>query len=833
MLFSVTREVSLDGMHQYSSIQTAVNACASGDIILVFPGRYVENINLNSHDITIASMYAHNPIQSNIDNTIIDGNLNTCVTVESGETVTVNGFTLVNNEQNNIQNNYTNGGAFYIWNSSHVFISNCIIRNCSALYGGGIFTRLNSIIEFSNTDIHSNQSIGVGGGILSSTNSQLIWDSTHPSSVYNNVAAMGMDFYINECTEQINIQLAMGSIATNEADNFFVVYTDNSAQSSVSIAQGCFVSIDSDIYVSPTGSDNNNGLTAFTPYKTVTHALQMIDSNPDNPRTIHLAAGTYSYSTNGQILPVALKSHVRLVGAGTEITIIDGDFQDAFLGAYHITDAIVSDISFQNCRASSFITPINIYNSHDIVLRNLVFMNNSNALSSGINLSVCHDIVMENITVGYTEIGDDIYTISAYSSDNIYINNVLSTGNSITNRDYNFLGFFFDESDIVLRNTIISNNAAQDAFALYYQNTRNEQSVDNLDMSNVLIVNNTISQCSWAFAPVYLQNRYQRMKINNCTFAGNHGAGNFSMIFAYADVSNLISYNPGFSSELYLKNDITGEGIQADVTLSNNLFRTAAVYSDLPNLITLTDNIFNGNPLFLGDVVDSLEVTDPEYYYLSAGSPCINTGTADTTGLNLPLTDLAGNYRIWDNRIDMGCFEYGSESVTANDNPEYPSLPDKIVLSTYPNPVYLNGSKGAYTFIEFTLPEKAKDKPVVEIYNLKGQRVRTMQVGESFNSMVGKAGLNSDELRTKDYASHSLEEPVLDQIGEGNPGSCRVRYSDKENSMDSCLRRNDTTFYSTVFDCRDDRSQRLATGLYIVKVTSGRHQTSTKITILK
>ncbi|MDP2724638.1 MAG: T9SS type A sorting domain-containing protein, partial [Bacteroidales bacterium] len=38
-------------------------------------------------------------------------------------------------------------------------------------------------------------------------------------------------------------------------------------------------------------------------------------------------------------------------------------------------------------------------------------------------------------------------------------------------------------------------------------------------------------------------------------------------------------------------------------------------------------------------------------------SPCINTGTPDTTWLNLPPLDLAGNPRIYGGRIDMGAYE--------------------------------------------------------------------------------------------------------------------------------------------------------------------------------
>ena len=45
-------------------------------------------------------------------------------------------------------------------------------------------------------------------------------------------------------------------------------------------------------------------------------------------------------------------------------------------------------------------------------------------------------------------------------------------------------------------------------------------------------------------------------------------------------------------------------------------------------------------------------------FHLQECSPCINAGTPDTTGLNLPVFDLDGNPRIVDGIIDMGAYEY-------------------------------------------------------------------------------------------------------------------------------------------------------------------------------
>src|SRR5690606_379149 len=45
-------------------------------------------------------------------------------------------------------------------------------------------------------------------------------------------------------------------------------------------------------------------------------------------------------------------------------------------------------------------------------------------------------------------------------------------------------------------------------------------------------------------------------------------------------------------------------------------------------------------------------------FRLQPCSPAINTGTPDTTGLHLPLTDIDGSPRIYGQRIDPGAYEH-------------------------------------------------------------------------------------------------------------------------------------------------------------------------------
>jgi hypothetical protein len=91
----------------------------------------------------------------------------------------------------------------------------------------------------------------------------------------------------------------------------------------------------------------------------------------------------------------------------------------------------------------------------------------------------------------------------------------------------------------------------------------------------------------------------------------------------------------------------------------------------------------DADPLFEG--------SDTAYYQLSGGSLCIDAGTPDTTGLNLPPWDYIYNIRLYDGDgdqdtiIDMGAYEYGSiQHGTVIDQFKIPFTIENI--QAFPNP---------------------------------------------------------------------------------------------------------------------------------------------------
>ncbi|HHE37760.1 MAG TPA: T9SS type A sorting domain-containing protein, partial [Candidatus Cloacimonetes bacterium] len=121
----------------------------------------------------------------------------------------------------------------------------------------------------------------------------------------------------------------------------------------------------------------------------------------------------------------------------------------------------------------------------------------------------------------------------------------------------------------------------------------------------------------------------------------------------------------------------------------------------------LEGNIDN-EPLFVG--------TGDYPFSLQDLSPCINTGTPDTTGLNLPEFDLAGNLRVYGERIDMGAYENQNVFAVEDLIPVITSL-----NNNYPNP--FNPS----TKIEFSIEQNQQNEQTkLIIYNLKGQKVKQL-----------------------------------------------------------------------------------------------------------
>jgi hypothetical protein len=230
--------------------------------------------------------------------------------------------------------------------------------------------------------------------------------------------------------------------------------------------------------------------------------------------------------------------------------------------------------------------------------------------------------------------------------------------------------------------------------------------------------------------------------INNCLFYGNiaEDGGAICSGSSYIELCNSTVVNNCYLEEaiyllgfsiLEIQNTIMWFNSYCNIYMSSwqpgscNI-KYSCIQNGLSSLIGPNINWLEGNidsdPLFLNP--------DDGDFHLYSNSPCINTGTPDTTGLNLPLYDLDGNPRIYDGRIDMGCYEWQGTGI---DNFQLPIV--NFQLSNYPNPF------NPETTIAFSIAgsEDKEKKVSIIIYNIKGQKVKTLidaHCDKGINSVV-------------------------------------------------------------------------------------------------
>ena len=143
-----------------STIQAGIDAAANGDTVLVQPGTYVENLEIEGKNITIGSLTLTTGDTTYISETIIDGNSDeSVITFENAEdsTAILNGFTITNGSAEN------RGGGIYC-DHSKLSITNITVTGNTAFSGGGICC-YHSDLDVYNVTICENTVRSFGGGI--------------------------------------------------------------------------------------------------------------------------------------------------------------------------------------------------------------------------------------------------------------------------------------------------------------------------------------------------------------------------------------------------------------------------------------------------------------------------------------------------------------------------------------------------------------------------------------------------------------------------------------------------------------------------------------------
>ena len=726
--------VKKDGTGNFTSIQEAYQAASSNDTILVYPGKYYENlvININKKNITIASLNLISGDESYIYNTIIDGN-------RSGSTVlmwsvpqsniVIHGFTIQNGSGHG---NQRRGGGFFIFDAK-TSIVNCIIENNNCTIGGGIHI-YSSNLNLSGTTIRNNIAFGHGGGLAMSEYSKINFDTVNKCNIYLNHAIMGSD--IMKTYLVIPQEIILDTFTVAKPDSYFILSADKMGNPvndlSVKISHGLIEPVKSNLFVNPiNGNDNNSGISQNEPLKTIFFAYRKIMPDSINSTNIFLSKGVYSHTTNGEKFPIQGRSYVNLIGADRDHTILDGDSTTfLFYGTNSNESYSIKNMTFfrgaSDTLAFLAYKPGIAFNfTHNIHIENILFkrcfgplpmlmkLHSTNSYIKDIELIDCHG---PSVSLGYSFISDPPVPT------NFRIKNLKANKNT----PY-FTGFEGSGTGLGLIGRLTVPNLFKG-------------SVENMQITG------HISQPDPYWGPrlgvALMLNNNVEVDIVNATIGHNilRGEEGYAVHLYEGAIMNL------YNSILYadsLYEIVLGEEFSLSAPVTANI-----CYSNIEGGQRQIYNWYNKHTLnWLEGNIDS----DPEWigempfpYQLRSLSPCINAGTPmyeqgmlppyikiednkivlykiDGDTLHLPLLDLAGNPRISAGRIDMGAYEFQDTGTYVL--PHKPAIEPPIQMSIYPNPFL------AHAFINFEL-KKAGEVTIV-ISDLNGRTVKTLLDAQS------------------------------------------------------------------------------------------------------
>ena len=591
------------------TIQDGIDAASVGDLVLVSPGTYVENIDFLGKAITVQG-------EGGPESTVIDGNqAGSVVTFDHVETVdsVIDGFTIRNGSGFFYESNYYGGGIECA--SSCPTIMNCTISQNNADYGGGIFC-YDASPTIENCTISQNSADDHGGGIICYDSSATIRGCT----ILENSAVLGggilcatSSLTIDNCTISKNsTDDHGGGIACYESSSTIInsrvlensadewgggIYCDSSSSTMI---DHCTISKN-------ISGDDGGGIYLISSSSTVT------DCTISENRTGDYGGGIASRASSPTITNCTISGN-RSPNRGGGIACLDDSFP-----------TITSCMILGNTASSG--GGIGSRYSLPTIEDCTIQENNAGQKGGGIS---CGDATVTNclISRNTAAFGGGIYCGGSPLIRNCTISENISLGGMA---DYNGGGgILCDNSEAAITDCWIWGNTAENGGGIYcYYDPFPTITNCTITLNNVENKGGGV-YCYWYSSPI----------LNHCTIsentAGNYGGGLFCRSSATPTITNCILWGDSASSDP----EISVESDSPVVTYSN-------VQGGWPGVGNIDfDPLFTGG----GD------------YHITVGSPCIDGGT--DVGV---LTDMDGDVRPQGAGFDMGadenldCWDYDGD----------------------------------------------------------------------------------------------------------------------------------------------------------------------------
>ena len=368
-----------------------------------------------------------------------------------------------------------------------------------------------------------------------------------------------------------------------------------------------------DYYVDVTnGNDSYNGQNWTDAKATISAAMALVNGYD----TIHVAAGIYYEKVS-----------------------FPGSFNNQLLGGYPSwggerdpwKNATIIDGSTSVTSGAMVYVPLQPDGSHGysgIVIDGFTIRNGTNT--------------------GYGCAGIQSYSLGVTIRKNIIEDNQATGSYGLAGGIYIF-GPLYDPYELVIEENIIRNNTATGIGGIYLEGASGKSSNYSASLVNNLIYGNESTNTGgiWNSGTGGINILYPAgAEIINCTIAGNTAAHPTNAIGGL-HITGFESWEQGivtmFNSIIWHPD---GDDIYVDPT-NGSLTMT---YSDVEDAgDAIGTGMISEDPLFAG-------LSD---YYLTDGSPCIDTGTSN----NAPDHDLEGISRPQDDGYDMGTYEYILQAV--------------------------------------------------------------------------------------------------------------------------------------------------------------------------
>ena len=587
-----------------------------------------------------------------------------------------------------------------------------------------------------------------------------------------------------------------------------------------------------------------------------------------NGDTVLVQPGTYVENINYNGKSIVLGSLFLTTGNPAYITetVIDGNNIASVVTIENVTGTITSLCGFTiingyNQEPSYGGGGIFCYNS-DVTLKNLLVSNNyAESWGGGILIdefsnATIEDVILEN---NYALLGGGIVIMESEA----FLTNIKVLNNSVWGEGGGILTVY--ATYVIIENSqILDNSAGMGGGGVYISDT------EFLIMNNVLISDNYAE--GWAGGLAIYSDDGDDIRVNNSVITGNscgEGSAGGGIIVS--------SCSPIFTNVTISENScaIGGGACWVQVAMfgisAHPTFINCIMWDNTPNEIELSPNngpnevtisytdLQDGEAgivMLNGGTVNWLEgnidedplfaFTGEHHYSLLEDSPCINAGIPDTTGLNLPEFDFAGNQRVLDGRIEMGAYEF-TALISADFIASYTTGPAPFTVeftdltSGYPTEwewdFNSNGTVDSY------------DQNPVWTYEEPGDYTVTLTSSNAYNedteikeNYINVAGVSADE----DIM------PITSQLIGNYPNpfnpTTTISFSVTQTSSfvnleifnlkGQKVKRfvNETLpvgTHSVIWNGTDDSGKSVTSGIYFYKMKSGNYTSTKKMILLK